>query len=56
MCCVSDSVCECEFIRNMFRRGCYFVGECYGIGVGGGAVALLHIPCMVFQRVCVLSL
>ena len=36
-----------ETIRNMF--GCYFV-------VGGGGGALLNIPCMVLQRICVLCL
>ena len=33
VCYVSDSVCELlgETLRNMFRCGCYFVVECYGV-------------------------
>ena len=57
MCCVFDGVCELfgETIRNMFACGCYFVFNVMEVlSVGGGA--LLDIPCMVFQRMCVLCL
>ena len=57
VCCVSDSVCElfAETIRNKFCCGCYFLLNIMGLfNVVGGA--LLDIPCMVSQNVCVLFL
>ena len=57
VCCVLDSVCELfgETIRNVCGCSCNFLLNVKdGFGVCGGA--LLDIPCMVFQRVCVLCL
>ena len=56
---VFDSVCELfgESIRNVFGCSCYLVllmNVMDVFSVCGGA--LLDIPCMVFQRVCVLCL
>ena len=57
LCCVFESVCELfgETIRNIFRCGCYFAVEFYGSVLCGGG-ALLDIPRMVFQRLCILYL
>ena len=59
VCCVFDSVCELfdETIRNVFGCGCYFLLNVMDVfSVGGGGGVLLHRPCMVFQRMCVLCL
>ena len=55
VCCVSDSVCELfgETIRNIFDVVVILFVKVMGVlSVGGGA--LLDIPCIVFQLMCVL--
>ena len=57
VCCVSDSVCELfgETIQNIYGVVVILLLNVMGVlSVGRGA--LLDIPCMVFQRICVLCL
>ena len=56
VCCVFDGVCELfsETIRNMFGCVILLLNVMELLGVVRGA--LLHRPCMVFHRMCVLCL
>ena len=54
MCCVFYSVCEL-FVRNVLGVVAILLLNVMEVfSVGGGA--LLDIPCMVFQRMCVLCI
>ena len=54
MCCVSERICECLLKQFVICLGVITMLLLNGMevfSVGGGA--LLDIPCMVFQRMCV---